>query len=48
MIQRYNDKRKKPKPGENQLGILEFTHFAEKFTIWRRVQESTAGVTIYL
>ena len=30
MIQRYNDKRKKPKPGENQLGILEIYAFCWK------------------
>ena len=46
MRQRYNDNTKRPKPTENQLGILKIDPF------WQKIQqrasgpgESTAGVT---
>ena len=49
MSQRYNDNTKRPKPKENQLGILKIYAFYQK--IQHRASgpgESTAEVTIYL
>ena len=37
MTQRYNDNTKRPKPKENQLGILKIYAFCQKF------QQSTSG-----
>ena len=46
MRQRYNNNTKRPKPTENQLGILKFIHFARKFSRGPASGpgESTAGV----
>ena len=45
MRQRYDNNTKRPKPKENQLGILKSMHFARKFGRRPQLQESTAGVT---
>ena len=45
MRQRYNNNTKRPKPKENQLGILKCMHFARKISRRPQVQESTAGIT---
>ena len=37
MRQRYNDKTKRPKPKENQLGILKI------FAFWQKIQQKTPG-----
>ena len=46
MSQRYNDNIKRPKPKENQLGVLKIYTFCQK--IQQKASgpgESTAGVT---
>ena len=39
MTQRYKDNIKRPKPQDNQLGILKYMQFAGKFSRGPQVQE---------
>ena len=49
MSQRYNDNTKRPKPKENQLGILKVMYFARRFSRGPWVQErALLGLHIYL
>ena len=44
MSQRYHANTERPRPKENQLGILNITHFAGKFSREPQVQERALWV----